>query len=56
MNGRMTGMGPAWGGSVVAGTDDGGSGIIVAVPPVPPEGPELGMNTGDGDLLLNVLL
>jgi len=41
----------------VIGADDGGSGIAVVVdPPVPPEGPGLGMNTGDGDLLLIVLL
>jgi len=42
----------------VAGADDGGSGITTAVdgPPVPPEGPGLGMNIGDGDLLLIVLL
>ena len=40
------------------GADDGGSGIVTAVdgPPVPPEGPGLGMNTGDSDLLLIVLL
>ena len=36
--------------------DDGASGIVTAGPPVPPEGPGLGMNTGDGDLLLIVLL
>ena len=32
--------------------------MMVAVdgPPVPPEGPGLVMNTGDGDLLLIVLL
>jgi len=42
----------------VAGADDSGSGMTVAVdgPPVPPKGPGLGMNTGDGDLLLIVLL
>jgi len=42
----------------VIGADDGGSGIVTAVegPPVPPEGPGLGMNTGEGDLLLIVLL
>jgi len=41
----------------VAGADDGGSGVgIIVGPPVPPEGPGLGMNTGDGDLLLIVLL
>jgi len=41
----------------VAGADGGGSGMATVIgPPVPPEGPELGMNTGDGDLLLIVLL
>jgi len=42
----------------VTGADDGGSGIMVVVGgfPVPPEGPGLGMNTGNGDLLLIVLL
>ena len=29
---------------------------MVIDPPVPPEGPGLGMNTGDGDLLLIILL
>ena len=39
------------------GADDGGSGIATVIgPPVPPEGPGLGMNTGDGDLLLIILL
>jgi len=37
--------------------DDSSSGMTVVVdPPVPPEGPGLGMNTGDSDLLLIVLL
>jgi len=42
----------------VAGADGSGSGITTAVdgPPVPPEGFGLGMNTGDSDLLLIVLL
>jgi len=41
----------------VTGADGGGSGMTTVVgPPVPPEGPGLGMNTGDGDLLLIVLL
>ena len=40
------------------GADDGGSGIVAVVegPPVPPEGPGPGINMGDGDLLLIVLL
>jgi len=41
----------------VTGADDGGFGMTTVVgPPVPPKGPELGMNTGDGDLLLIILL
>ena len=41
----------------MTGTDDSGSGMMMVVgPPVPPEGPGLGMNTGGSDLLLIVLL
>jgi len=41
----------------VTGADGGGSGMTVVVdPPVPPEGPGLDMNMGDGDLLLITLL
>ena len=40
---------------MVTGTDGGGSGITRVGPPVPPEGPGLGMNTGEGDLLLMIL-
>jgi len=40
----------------VAGADDGGSGMTAVDPPVPPKGLGLGMNTGDGDLLLIILL
>ena len=41
----------------VTGADDGGSGMTMVVgPPVPPEGPGLGMNTGEGDLLRMILL
>jgi len=41
----------------VTGADGGGSGMMTVVcPPVPPEGPGLGMNMGDGDLLLITLL
>ena len=36
--------------------DDGASGIMTVGPPVPSEGLGLGMNTGDSDLLLIVLL
>jgi len=39
----------------VTGADDGGSGMVDG-PSIPPEGPGLGMNTGDNDLLLIVLL
>jgi len=56
MKGRITGFGLTGGGGVVAGADGGGSGITTVGPPVPPEGPGLGMNTGDGNLLLIVLL
>ena len=34
----------------------GASRIMMVDPPAPPEGLGLGMNTGDGDLLLIVLL
>jgi len=57
MNCRMTGISPTGGCGAIAGADDGGSGIMTVVdPPVPPEGPGLGMNMGDSDLLLIVLL
>jgi len=56
MNCRMNGIGPMGGGGAVTGADGGGSGITTVGPPVPPEGLGLGMNTGDGDLLLIVLL
>jgi len=54
-NSRITGGGPI-GVGAIAGTDEGASGMITVGPPVPPEGLGLGMNTGDGDLPLNVLL
>ena len=53
MNGRMTGIGPTRGGGIVTGADGGGSTVN---PPAPPEGLELDVNTGDGDLFLIVLL
>ena len=56
INCRITGIGPTVGGGTVTGADDGGSGIVIVDPPVPPEGPGLGMNMGDNDLLLIVLL
>ena len=41
----------------MTGTDGSGSGMTTVVgPPVPPEGPGLGMNTGKGDSLLMFLL
>jgi len=39
----------------VTGADDGGSGMVDGSP-IPPEGSGLGMNMGDSDLLLIVLL
>ena len=39
----------------MAGADDGGSGMVGGSS-IPPEGPGLGMNMGDSDLLLIVLL
>jgi len=54
---QITGIGPTLGGGAVTGADGGGSGMAAVVgPPVPSEGPGLGMNTSDGDLLLIVLL
>jgi len=41
----------------VTGADDGGSGIAMVVdPPAPPRGSGPGMNMGDSNLLLIVLL
>jgi len=54
MNGRITGIGPTGGGGAVARADDGGSGMTVMGPPVPPK--ESGLGRNDGDLLLNILL
>jgi len=51
----MTGGGPISGGGATTDADGGDSGIGVVGPPAP-EGPGLGMKTGDGDLLLMVLL
>ena len=56
MNGRMTGIGLTGGGGAITGADDSGSGITTVGPPAPPEGPGLGMNMGEGNLLLIVLL
>jgi len=52
----MTGIGPTGGGGVVTGADGSGFGMMTVGPPAPPKGLGLGMNTGDGDLLLMVLL
>jgi len=41
---------------VVTGANDGGFGMIMVGPSVPPKGLGLGMNMGDGDLLLIALL
>ena len=40
----------------MTGADGGGSGMTVVGPPIPSEGSGLGMNMGDGDLLLIILL
>ena len=41
----------------MTGADGGGSGMAMIVgPSVPPEGPGPGMNMGDGNLLLMILL
>jgi len=56
MYSHMTGFGPIGDdGRIMGADDDGGSGIIMGFPPVP-EGPGLGMNTGDSDLLLLLVL
>jgi len=55
MYGRMIGGGPTGDGGLIAGAADDGSGMLIADPPPAPEGPGLGMNTGDNDLLLIVL-
>jgi len=52
----MTGIGLTGDGGLIAGADDGGSGMTGMDPPAPSEGLGLGMNMGDGDLLLIVLL
>ena len=46
--GKLSGTGMIWG--------NGGSLVTMVNPPVPPKGAGLGINTGDGDLLLIVLL
>ena len=56
MYGRIIGVGPTGVDGLTAGADDGGSGVMVVNPFVPPEGPGLGMNIGDGDLLRIILL
>jgi len=52
MNGRITGAGLTGDGGLTAGADGGASGIVMVVPP--PEGPGLGMNTGDGLLMIRL--
>jgi len=51
----ITGDSGAIAGGAAIGVDDGGLGMATAKLPDPPEGPGLGMNTGDGDLLFIVL-
>jgi len=41
---------------MVTGADGGGSGMTIVGPSILPKGPGLGMNTGEGDLLLIILL
>jgi len=56
IDGGANGDGSTRGGrGAIAGADDGASGIVTVVGP-PPEGPGVGMKTGDGDLLLVILL
>jgi len=40
----------------VTGADGSGFGIVMVGPPIPPKEPGLGVNTGNGNLLLMVLL
>jgi len=50
-------LGITGGSGITSLDDDSGSGMATVIgPPVPPEGPGLGMNTGDSDLFLMVLL
>jgi len=56
MYGRITGGGPTGSDGAMTGADGGGSGMTAVDPPVPSRGLGLGVNTGDGDLLLNILL
>ena len=46
----MVGFGPTGDDGAMAGADGGAFGIATDVPPAP-EGPGLGMKTGDGDLV-----
>jgi len=56
MNGWITGIGPTGGGGTMAEADSGAFEVTVVDPPPIPEGPGLGMNTGNGDLPFMVLL
>jgi len=51
----MTGVGLMGGGGATAGADEGASGMVMDSPSIP-KGVGLGMNMGDGDLLLIILL
>jgi len=55
MNGQITGIGLTGDGGTTIGADVGASGMMIDPPPIP-EGVGLGMNVGDGDLLLIILL
>jgi len=55
MNGQMTGTGPTGGGGGKVGADGGASGIIVVdLPSLFPPGVGLGMNTGNGLLMVRL--
>ena len=54
-SGKLSGICVTWSGGAVTGDNVGGSGMITVDPPVP-EGLGLGINTGEGDLLLMILL
>jgi len=51
INGQMTGAGPTGDDGLMAGADDGGSGMVVVVP-----SEELGPGTNTGDGLLMIRL
>jgi len=54
VNGQITGIGLTGGSGATIGADGGAIGISITVGPPAPEG--LGLNIGDGNLLLIVFL